>query len=108
MSLAEEGTHPPPKSDIKMKKQTNKQTIERTNNCTLTVVSLVEVIISFVKNLFLQDGIEDDEPWESQDIRGAVRKSICFIFLSFEKFKKLYNDNNNSNIFYLFRVYSIK
>ena len=69
-----------------------------TNNCSLTVVSLVKVIISFVKNLFFwQDGIEDDEPWESQDIRGAVRKSICFIFLSSEKSKKLYNNNNNDN-----------
>ena len=60
-----------------------------TSNFNLTVVSTVKVFISFVKNLlfFLQDGIEDDEPWESQDIRGAVRKSICFIFLSFEKFK---------------------
>ena len=67
------------------------------NYCSLTVVSLVKVFISFAKKSFLQDGIEDDEPWESQDIRGAVRKSIWFIFLSFKKFKKLYNNNNNNN-----------
>ena len=90
-----------------------------TNYCSLTVVSPVKVIISFVKNLcfFWQEGIEDDERWESQDIRGAVRKSVCFIFLSFEKFKKLYNNNNNdnnnnnnndSNICYLSCAYSIK
>lgn len=57
MSLAKEGTHPLPNSDIKMKKTNNQ--LKKTINDN---VSLVKVFISVVQNLFCRTELKTMSP----------------------------------------------